>query len=461
MNPVQSLKWILTLIIPCGVYLVAPQDVSPQFPLYMGLTSAAIVAWALNVFPAIGVAALLTFAYILCGVADAEVVFGPWTTVLPWLSFAAVIIGEGMEKTGLAKRLALHCLKFTGGSFNGLMAGFFLAGLALVIVLPSILARVVIFCAIAVGIIEALQLDAKSRMSSAIVMMAFFAAAAPQFMFLHSSESFIWAFGMMLKGTGKTVNFWDYSYQATFINLVYYALSMVTVHLVKGRETLACGSHFQTFITESCRERGPIKPREIKLLILVSGIILGFMVEPLTRVDPVYIFCVLALLSYLPGIDILERDSFGNLNIVFLVFITGCMAIGFVGGSIGANKWAVSCVVPLLQGWGETMSVVGAYIAGVVINFLLTPLAATAAFTPAFGELGLAMNINPLPIFYAFNFGLDQYIFPYEAVYFLYIFITERVLLRHIITALTVRMLLVGLFVVLVAVPYWNFIGLI
>ena len=42
--------------------------------------------------PAIGVAAMLTFAYILCGVADAEVVFGPWATVLPWLSFAAVII---------------------------------------------------------------------------------------------------------------------------------------------------------------------------------------------------------------------------------------------------------------------------------------------------------------------------------------------------------------------------------
>ncbi|MFQ9866824.1 MAG: anion permease [Bilophila wadsworthia] len=340
------------------------------------------------------------------------------------------------------------------------MAGFFLAGLVLVVILPSILARVVIFCAIAVGIIQALQLDAKSRMSSTIVMMAFFAAAAPQFMFLHSSESFIWAFGMMLKGTDKTVNFWDYAYQATFINLIYYALSMATVYIVKGRETLVSGAHFSTFIEQSCREMGPIQPREIKLLVLVFGIILGFMLEPLTHIDPVYVCCVLALLSYLPGINVLDRESFSNLNIVFLVFITGCMAIGFVGGSVGANKWAVASIVPLLQGWGETMSVVCAYAAGVVINFLLTPLAATAAFTPAFGELGTAMNVNPLPLFYAFNFGLDQYIFPYEAVYFLYIFITERVLLRHIVTALAIRMLIVGIFVVVVAVPYWNGIGL-
>ena len=305
----------------------------------------------------------------------------------------------------------MRCLKLTGGAFSVLVAGFVLAGIVVVVILPSILARVVIVCAIAVGIIQALQLDAKSRMTSTIVMMAFF-AAAPQFMFLHSSESFIWAFGMMLKGTDKTVNFWDYAYQATFINLIYYALSMATVYIVKGRETLVSGAHFSTFIEQSCREMGPIQPREIKLLVLVFGIILGFMLEPLTHIDPVYVCCVLALLSYLPGINVLDRESFSNLNIVFLVFITGCMAIGFVGGSVGANKWAVASIVPLLQGWGETMSVVCAYAAGVVINFLLTPLAATAAFTPAFGELGTAMNVNPLPLFYAFNFGPDQYLSP-------------------------------------------------
>ena len=365
-----------------------------------------------------------------------------------------------MEKTGLAKRLALRCLKLTGGSFNGLVAGFFLAGLVLVVILPSILARVVIFCAIAVGIIQALQLDAKSRMSSTIVMMAFFAAAAPQFMFLHSSESFIWAFGMMLKGTDKTVNFWDYAYQATFINLIYYALSMATVYIVKGRETLVSGAHFSTFIEQSCREMGPIQPREIKLLVLVFGIILGFMLEPLTHIDPVYVCCVLALLSYLPGINVLDRESFSNLNIVFLVFITGCMAIGFVGGSVGANKWAVAAIMPYLEGLPPTVSVICSYVAGTVANFLLTPFAATVAFTPAFGELGVQMGVNPLPLFYAFQLGLDQYFFPYEGVMFLYLFTTGCVTLKHIMPALGLRTLLAGILLVAVWVPYWNFIGL-
>ena len=300
-----------------------------------------------------------------------------------------------------------------------------------------------------------------SRLSPAVIIMGFFAAAAPQFMFLHSSESFIWAFDMMLKGTDKHVNFWDYALHGTFINVIYYALSMAVVYVVKGREKLITGSgDAAAFISESYSKLGPVSRREVKLMLIVLGIILGFMLEPWTGIDPVYVFCILALFSYMPGIEVLDGESFSKLSIVFLVFVTGCIAIGFVGGSVGANKWAVASIVPFLQGWGGTMSVFSAYWAGVGINFLLTPLAATAAFTPAIGELGAAMNVNPLPLFYAFNFGLDQYVLPYEAVYFLYIFITERVLLRHIVPALALRMVVVGLFVLLVAVPYYNLAGL-
>ena len=131
MKNLALLRWPVTLFLPVILYLCSPVDVSPKFPLFVGMTSMAVLAWAFNVFPAIGVAALLSFAYLLGEVAPAEVVFGPWTTVLPWLSFAAVIIGEAMDRTGLARRLALRCLQLTGGSFSGLLWGFFLGGIAL------------------------------------------------------------------------------------------------------------------------------------------------------------------------------------------------------------------------------------------------------------------------------------------------------------------------------------------
>ena len=453
------LRWPLTLVLPFIVYFAAPTDISPKAPLFMAMTSMAILAWAFNVFPAIGVAALLTFGYMLGGVAPAEVVFGPWTTVLPWISFAAVIIGEAMDQTGLARRLALACLTLAGGSFLGLLWGFFLGGLVLALVLPSILARMVVLCAIASGIVDTLRLNHKSRMSSAIILMAFMAAAAPQFLFLHTSESFIWAFTMLFKD-GSTVDFWQYAWHGSFFSIVYTLASMAVILVVKGKENLTTMGNAQAFIASSRKELGPVSGKERKLMVIVLGMVLAFMVQPWTGVDPVFIFAVLALLCYMPGISILSEESIGKVEIMFLVFITGCMSIGFVGGAVGFNAWAVQQILPLLQGWGETMSVIIAYISGVAVNFLLTPLAATAAFTPAIGDLGQALNMNPLPLFYAFQYGLDQYILPYEAVYFLYIFITGRVTLSHVIPALALRALLCGVLLACVAIPWWNFVGI-
>ncbi len=453
------LRWPLTLVLPLIVYFAAPTDISPKAPLFMAMTSMAILAWAFNVFPAIGVAALLTFGYMLGGVAPAEVVFGPWATVLPWISFAAVIIGEAMDQTGLARRLALACLTLAGGSFLGLLWGFFLGGLVLALVLPSILARMVVLCAIASGIVDTLRLNHKSRMSSAIILMAFMAAAAPQFLFLHTSESFIWAFTMLFKD-GSTVDFWQYAWHGSFFSIVYTLASMAVILVVKGKENLTTMGNAQAFIASSRKELGPVSPKEKKLMVIVLGMVLAFMVQPWTGVDPVFIFAVLALLCYMPGISILSEESIGKVEIMFLIFITGCMSIGFVGGAVGFNAWAVQQILPLLQGWGETMSVIIAYISGVAVNFLLTPLAATAAFTPAIGDLGQALNMNPLPLFYAFQYGLDQYILPYEAVYFLYIFITGRVTLSHVIPALALRALLCGVLLACVAIPWWNFVGI-
>ena len=459
MKTLSMLRWPLTLVLPLIVYFAAPTDISPKAPLFMAMTSMAILAWAFNVFPAIGVAALLTFGYMLGGVAPAEVVFGPWATVLPWISFAAVIIGEAMDQTGLARRLALACLTLAGGSFLGLLWGFFLGGLVLALVLPSILARMVVLCAIASGIVDTLRLNHKSRMSSAIILMAFMAAAAPQFLFLHTSESFIWAFTMLFKD-GSTVDFWQYAWHGSFFSIVYTLASMAVILVVKGKENLTTMGNAQAFIASSRKELGPVSPKEKKLMVIVLGMVLAFMVQPWTGVDPVFIFAVLALLCYMPGISILSEESIGKVEIMFLIFITGCMSIGFVGGAVGFNAWAVQQILPLLQGWGETMSVIIAYISGVAVNFLLTPLAATAAFTPAIGDLGQALNMNPLPLFYAFQYGLDQYILPYEAVYFLYIFITGRVTLSHVIPALALRALLCGVLLACVAIPWWNFVGI-
>ena len=137
MNRALTLKWFAVLGLASLFYLLAPRDVSPQMPLYLGMPSAAVIIWTFDLLPAVAVAAALTFLYLLTNMAPPEVVLGPWTTVLIWTTFGAAIFGEAMEKTGLAKRVALRCMLLTGGTFTGMLIGFAIGGIILGLLLAS------------------------------------------------------------------------------------------------------------------------------------------------------------------------------------------------------------------------------------------------------------------------------------------------------------------------------------
>lgn len=460
MSRSMTLKWCIPFATGLIFFALAPRDVTPQLPLFLGITSCAILIWAFDLLPVVAVAAALTFVYLLTNMAPPEVVFGPWTTVLIWTTFGAAIFGEAMEKTGLAKRVALRCMLMCGGSFAGMLLGLFLGSIVVGLLLASGFARTVIFCAIAVGVVKALDIDPKSRLSSVIILAFFFAAAASTMEFLHTSESFIWSFKVLMDAIGGNVGWWEYLKHEGFVNTIYIALTFLTLWFMRGKEKLPAGEHLRSVLEARLAEMGPMSGAERRLLWLALLSIIGFMVEPWTDINAVYVLCLAALFCYLPAFRIMEPDSFNNLNIMFLVFVAGCMAIGFVAGEVGANRWMVSTIIPVLQSLSPTMGVIFSYIAGVLTNLLLTPFAATVAFTPAFAELGTQLGVNPLPLFYAFEYGLDQYFLPYEGVMFLYMFTTGCVTLRHILPIVFARFVVAGIFIAVVAIPFWKFINI-
>lgn len=460
MSRALTIKWLIAFGIGITFYALAPTNVSPHLPLFLGVTSCAVLIWALDLLPVVAVAAALTFIYLLAKMAPPEVVFGPWTTVLIWTTFGAAIFGEAMEKTGLAKRAALRSMMLCGGSFAGMLAGLFISSIIVGLLLASGFARTVIFCAIAVGVVRALEIDPKSRLSSIIVLSFFFAAAASTMQFLHTSESFIWSFRVLMEAIGGNVDWWEYLKHEGFVNTIYIVITFLTIWFMRGKDRLPDGQGLKAVLQQRLAEMGPMSTAEKRLLILAVLSIIGFMVEPWTDINAVYVLCLVALLCYMPGLKIMEPATFNNLNIIFLIFVAGCMAIGFVAGEIGANKWMVSCIIPILESLSPTMSVLFSYLAGVVTNLLLTPFAATVAFTPAFGELGIQLGVNPLPLFYAFEYGLDQYFFPYEGVMFLYMFTTGCVTLKHILPIVLARCIVAAIFIAIVAIPYWSFIGI-
>jgi hypothetical protein len=99
-----------------------------------------------------------------------------------------------------------------------------------------------------------------------------------------------------------------------------------------------------------------------------------------------------------------------------------------------------------------------AYIFGAAVNFLLTPLAAITTMTSPLAELGLKMGMDPRMLYYSFAYGLDNLIFPYEYAVPLYFFSTGFIVFKDFVKVMAVRLVLAGIFVSFVAIPYWKWV---
>lgn len=453
-------KWILSFAVAVFVYYLAPHDLNPKLPMYLALTAFAVILWIFELIPPIATGAALTFSYALILGVDTSLVFAPWGESLIWISFGGLIFGEAMKSTGLARRISLKCLQLAKGNFIALGIGFILAGLIIATILPSVVARTVIFCTIGIGIVDSLKLKPTSRLSSMIILMCFYAACAPMYLFLHTSESFIWAFEMMFGKNQQIVGFWQYALHGTFLSIVYMFVSFITVFWVKGNENLPNKKELKQVVDQAVAELPPMNGREWRLLVLIFIGIGSFMVQAWTGFNAVFVFALSAIVCYVPELNIEKPENFAKLDLTVLIIITACISMGMVGTHVGSNAWMVSLIQPLFDNISPTAGIMLSYIVGVLINFVLTPLAATAAFAPAFGELGTQLGINQLPLWYAFQYGLDQYLLPYEMVLFLYIFTTGYVKLGHIVKALGLRIILCGIMILVVGIPYWKLIGI-
>ena len=69
------------------------------------------------------------------------------------------------------------------------------------------------------------------------------------------------------------------------------------------------------------------------------------------------------------------------------------------------------------------------------------------------------MGLDPRILYFSFQYGLDNLIFPYEYALYLYFFSSGYINFKEMVLVMALRMLLTGGFVAFVAMPYWRMLG--
>lgn len=463
---ITHLKWLLSLLIPAGAYFAvqtavqADPSLNPHLPMFFAITLWAITVWATDILPAVPSAAAMTFLYLLCNVAPAPVIFGAWGAFLPWICFGALILSEALEQTGLTRRLALQLMHLVGATFTRIVVSLMTVGMFMAFLLPDIMCRVIIFVAIAHGLVMALELDPKSRISSAIIMAGFCSATSPGYGFLTGTEMSLIAMDQ-IKSIITIPTWGEYALANLPFIILYCCFSIfMCVKIIPGKEHIPHEDHLKEVVAERLRDMGPMTTQEWKRLILMICAITGLLTSKWHGLNGYFLYALIAICCYLPWIGLASFENVRKLNVGFLVFIVACLGMGSVAVHLGAAKWFASLVVPLIDGLSPIWLVLSSYLSAVAVNFMLTPLAAVSALSLPWAEIAQHVNMNPLPMLYSFLYGLDQYIFPYEYALYMYIFSTGYITPKHMFKGLGLRILFVAVILMLLQVPYWKLIGL-
>ncbi len=117
----------IAIAIYCFLLFVNPFGVSPQAAKVLAVAGLMITLWVSEALPMPVVALIPLIIFPLIGIAKIEETALPYANPIIFLFMGGFILGIGIEKWNLHKRIALSIVKLTGTSGNSIVLGFIIA----------------------------------------------------------------------------------------------------------------------------------------------------------------------------------------------------------------------------------------------------------------------------------------------------------------------------------------------
>lgn len=452
----EYIKWGSSLLLCATTYFILHTNgLSSPACWFFTITLMAICLWGFDLLNDGLVAVMLPIGYILTGVGTPKQMLASWTAPMGWLVLGGLMTGLVLMHTGLARRIALWSLHVTGGSFVRLLWGVLLAGIVIAPLMPTALGKGILLSVICIGICEALGFKVQSREASCVLMAGYIAASAPR-LGLYTGGGEITLGLQLLESAGVHLSWFEYLGQSYLPNLVYCGLSLAVLLLVMRPKTAA---NAKEYVESQYAAMGPMSLREKKATCLFILLTILMMTDKYHGINIGWIMMLIGFAGFLPGIDLVDNKKFDTLKLTSVLFVVGCMSIGAGAQATGMDKAIAKAMLPLLQGSGELMTLISSFLAGVGLNFLLTPVAGVSTFTLPIAEIARGMDMNPLGPVYAFMYGLDQYVLPYEYAVLLFFMSTGYIKFGYMAKVFAARTVMALILLIVCFYPYWKMTG--
>ncbi len=321
MKITSCLAWIAALAGIVIFFLPPPAGVDPLVMRTAGIVMLTIGLFATAVIPEFLSALIFFFLCIILAIAPPDVVFSGFFSGAVWLVLGGLIIGIGIEASGLGIRIASNLERIFGKSYFRVIIGIVFLMLVLAFLMPSAVGRVTIMLPVVLALADRLGFEAGSNGRAGLTLAVGMGTLIPPFSILPANVP-----NVVLAGAAEAVHGIQFSYTDWLI--LHFPVSGVF-----GLIGLPIAIYIlfpQKIINSTNVGINRVKPwsfNEKKILGLLVITLSLWATDNLHGISPAWIslgagiICALPVVGILPANQILSKMNFGP--IIFLAAVVG------------------------------------------------------------------------------------------------------------------------------------------
>lgn len=440
------------------IYVLPIEGLSHNEKISLSLTIMTVIFWACQVAQPGYISGLLLALYVVLGVAEPAVVFSAWTGATIYLIIGAYLIASAVKNSGLGERIAYWFIVRFMHSYRSILFSIFGMTFILSLIIPHPWPRAFLIMSIMREVIQ----NAKVPREDAVpIGYAVFAASVPVSTIFLTGDSSINP--LAVQYAGVELGWFGWLKMMGVPCAVASILTCLALLLVfRPSQPVAID---KASAQRKLNTMGKLSAKEARTIVWLSIAVLLWATDSIHGIDIGWVTLLIAMLMSMPLIgELLTPQSWSEVPVHVLLFITAAMAIGRVGAATGMNSWIADTIFPDAVPSNPFLFAAFVGIISVVIHMLLgSVIAVMGVAVPAFLAFSGGTSINPLvPAMWVLTAINLHYIFPFQNMSILVGSGEENGLYSQKETIrFSLPLLAIALFTIIVAETlWWQILGL-
>ena len=428
----------------------------------LGLICFTLIFWVFRVLPDYGVALVFAMVIILTKLQSAETVMGGFASTTWFMTLGVLGLGAAITGSGLFYRFSLHLVRMFPLSYYWQIIATGVMGVVVMALIPQQTARTVITSQMLVNLSESLGYKTPSRASTGLFVASFLGLGQLGFLFLTGSTTSLIAWGLLPNDVRAQFT-WGYWFIAalppTLVVIVIILLCSIVLYRPESQPKIS-----YTMVQTQLNVLGPLSYKEWISQAVLLFTVAGWLTAPYHGIDGAWIAII--AFAVLVNTGIIDWNMLRKgIDWELLIHMGVTLSIPTLLKQARIDVWLVDVMSPLIVPFID--SPVRFFLVIVLLTYLLklvfTSFLAVVTLSVALLPLSIDVGMSPWIIAMIILIASEVWFFPYQVDWHMLAYSTTegKGFSYPLMCRINIFYALAYIVALIVAIPYWRYLGLI